>query len=386
MPRFSRIFFTIGTLALVALMLAILLGATTPAPGTEGSSTTNTQPAATAIAVFPASTSTISAPAARAMPPAPMPTVRTAPSSVPTAQATSSDEAVRIQDPYSTPPEPFAAINDTARAALINILCMPRSGGSLKPISGSGVIIDPRGVILTNAHVAQYVLLSEDPQVNLSCYIRTGAPAEAQYSAQVLYFPTIWAQAHAAEITTVHPTGTGEHDYALLLITNTTDGSPLPATFPYLPYDTREAVAFTGDSVLVASYPAEFLGGVAAEYDLFPASSVTTVGQLITLNTNTVDLLSLGGVIEAQSGSSGGAVVNAWGKLVGLIVTTSTGTTTATRDLRALTLSYIDRDLSAQTGSGLNSLLAGNIGSEAADFTTNTAPSLINLFLTQLAK
>ena len=96
----------------------------------------------------------------------------------PNPQNTASDsEIYRIQNPYDAEPQSTDAVNQEARAALVNILC-ETSSGSLHPVSGSGVIIDPRGVILTNAHVAQYVLLASQPNVGLTCMIRTGSPAQ----------------------------------------------------------------------------------------------------------------------------------------------------------------------------------------------------------------
>jgi hypothetical protein len=298
----------------------------------------------------------------------------------------SSPQVTRIQDPYNFPAESFSTVNTDARSALVNILCMPRGGGSLAPISGSGVIIDPRGVILTNAHVAQYVLLSEDADINLSCQIRTGAPASAAWTANVLYIPPVWVSAHVSEINTAHPTGTGAHDYALLLINASISGSNLPAAFPYLPFDTREAVGFLGDQVLGASYPAEFLGGIAAENDLSPVSSVGPISQLLTLGTDTVDVISLGGVIEAQSGSSGGPVVNQWGRLVGIIATTSDAPTTAGRDLRAITMSYITRDIQIQTGSDLATFLSGDLSAKEDAFNTDTAPGLLKQYIQLLSQ
>src|SRR5262249_40009122 len=88
-------------------------------------------------------------------------------------QQDSIDQATRTENPSPFPPKSFPEVNAAPRSALVNILCMPQSG-ALQPISGSGVFIDPRGVILTNAHVAQYVLLSESAQINLNCMIRTG--------------------------------------------------------------------------------------------------------------------------------------------------------------------------------------------------------------------
>ncbi len=300
-------------------------------------------------------------------------------STSPTSTSTS-NQVRRIVDPYSTPPVSIEAVNDMARSALVNIICTNRGGGSFHPISGSGVIIDPRGVILTNAHVAQYVLLSESLRIDLSCVIRSGAPAQAHWFADVLYIPPIWVGAHSGEINTDKPTGTGEHDYALLRIVGSIDGSQLPAAFPYLSPDVRDGIGFLDDSVLAASYPAEFLGGIQAENNLYSATSVTTIKQLLTFATTSIDLVSIGGIIEAQSGSSGGAVVNAWNRLIGIITTTSEGTTTAARDLRAITLSYIDRDLEAQTGVSLESMLQGDLTAKVDAF-KDTALSLIQMYL-----
>ncbi|MBI5457668.1 trypsin-like peptidase domain-containing protein [Candidatus Kaiserbacteria bacterium] len=295
------------------------------------------------------------------------------------------NQALRIKNPYSFAPVSFESINAITRPALVNILCTPRGAASLSPISGSGVIIDPRGVILTNAHVAQYVLLSQSSRINLSCVIRTGAPATPRWHAEILYIPPVWVEVHAPEIEMKNPVGTGEHDYALLRITGTVDSTPLPSYFPHLPVDTREAIGFKDDQVLVATYPAEFLAA-AAQFNMYPASSVTTIGALMTFATKTVDLISLGGIIEAQGGSSGGAVVNAWGRLIALISTTSEGETTATRDLRAVTLSYINRDLATQTQFDIATTLGGDIVAEALDFNTHTAPRLIDLYVAQLGK
>lgn len=289
----------------------------------------------------------------------------------------------RIEHPYPFPPQPFDVTNAETRLALVNILCGARSG-SFRPTSGSGVIIDPRGVILTNAHVAQYVLLASDPKVDLSCIIRGGSPARPLWNVEVLYIPPAWVKEHANEITLSRSMSTGEHDYALLRIKGTIDGSPMPVGFPYLLPDAREAIGFIDDPVLVASYPAEFIGGITSQFSLFSASSITNIKDLLTFTEKTIDVISLGGIIEAQSGSSGGAVTNAWGRLIGIISTTSEGTTTAQRDLRAITLSYINRDLSLQSGFDLPTILAGDVGAQTAAFNTNDAPALLKLLIDRI--
>jgi len=312
-------------------------------------------------------------------------TVASAPKKVPVAAQTEPVfEISRIENPYPTPPRSFDDVNMTVRGALVNILCMSPHGASIRPISGSGVIIDPRGVILTNAHVAQYVLLSQSPRIDLSCTIRVGSPAVAKWKAEVLFIPPVWVSEHVKEINTSHPMGTGEHDYALLRITGSVDSSPLPAAFPFLSFDTREVIGFLGDPVLGAGYPAEFVGSFNALNNLYTVSSVSKIDQLMTFPGNTVDAFSIGGVIEAQSGSSGGPVVNAWDKLIGMITTTSDGATTADRALHALTLSYIDRDLRAQTGQGLASYLEGDLAAKEQDFNTTWLQHLIDMYIKQI--
>jgi S1-C subfamily serine protease len=302
----------------------------------------------------------------------------------PQASTTASDvlRVTRISSPYAFPPQSFDVINNQTRLALVNIFCGARNG-TFKPISASGVIIDPRGVILTNAHVAQYFLLSSSPIVDLSCVIRSGSPAYPLWKADVLFIPPSWVKAHAGDIVQAKPVGTGEYDYALLRITENINGQPLPV-FPFVPMDTREAIGFTDDSVLVASYPAEFVGGISTQLNLYPVSSVTNIKNMLTFDNRYVDAISLGGIIGAQSGSSGGGVVNAWGQLVGIISTTSEGATTDARDLHAVTLSYINRSIVTESGRDLQSILSDDVVHESNVFNATIAPSLRQLLIDQI--
>ena len=115
-------------------------------------------------------------------------------------------------------------VNADTRAALVNILCLTGGGGYFKPISGSGVFIDSRGIILTNAHIGQFFLLRDFPvKDNVTCTIRTGSPAQNTYTARLLYLPPVWIDANAKQITSQEAMGTGENDFALLLVTGSTD-------------------------------------------------------------------------------------------------------------------------------------------------------------------
>jgi len=287
--------------------------------------------------------------------------------------------ANRVSDPYPFPPESFITVNERAFAALVNILCTTNTD-NLPSISGSGVIIDPRGVILTNAHIAQYVLLAQSGRTAISCVVQSGFPARPLWSAEVLYIPPVWIKEHAADITSAHPVGTGEHDYALLRMTGVIDPNVIPPQSIALPIDVRGAIAFLGDLVLSASYPAEFIGDTT-QYGLLPLSSISKIEELLTFSSQSVDVISLGNVPGAQSGSSGGPVVNAWGRVVGLITTTSAAATLSERELRAITLSYINNDLVRQTGSSLEAFLADDIAEKAKSFREHQAPALIEALI-----
>jgi hypothetical protein len=113
---------------------------------------------------------------------------------------------------------------------------------------------------------------------------------------------------------------------------------------------------------------------------------MTTIKKLLTFIQQTVDLISLGGIIQAQGGSSGGAVVNEWNRLIGLIVTTSPGETTGERDLRALTLSYIDRDMAVQTGQNLTAFLGSDVTSATMAFNEKVVPNLLAQYLHALTE
>ncbi|MBI3573895.1 trypsin-like peptidase domain-containing protein, partial [Candidatus Kaiserbacteria bacterium] len=234
------------------------------------------------------------------------------------------------------------SLNDTVRASTINILCATLSGGPLNSISASGVIIDSRGIILTNAHVGQFFLLKDYPSPDfVQCIIRTGSPATPKYTAELLFISPSWIADNAYKINQEKPQGNGEHDYAFLRITGTVNQNiAMPARFPFLPIATNPPN--TGQDVLLTGYPAGFLGGITVATNLYSASAYARVGNLYPFedNTNTADLFSIGGSVVAQQGSSGGAVSDVNGVLVGLISTTSEAPDTASRDLQAISTPY----------------------------------------------
>lgn len=273
----------------------------------------------------------------------------------------------------------FDDINRATRDSLVNILCVTKSAGSLNPITGTGVVIHPSGIILTNAHIAQYFLLKDLWYPNyIECSIRTGNPAQAKYTAKLLYISSDWIEQNVDMIKSQNPKGTGESDFALIAIGNPIDGSKRPAAFPYVMPDYQEKDR-TNDDVLIAAYPAGFLGGVNIQKELYSVSTIAKVSKAMSFTGHTYDFLALTGNVAAQKGSSGGAVVSSQNLLTGLIVTVTEALSTADRELGAITLSHIHQSFSKQTGLDLATFLNEDTVAQEKQFSTNTLPRLQKL-------
>lgn len=355
-----------------------------PATITVQEATTSPFTIATATnAVIPPAKGSVAttAPKSAAVPPTP----KTAPVSVST---TSSTVPAVPSPPPAISNETIARTNTGVRPSIVNILCNFRTVNTSSYISGSGIIVDSHGVVLTNAHVAQFFLLKNYPsRGGTTCVIRTGSPATSAYLASLLYLPPLWIDKNASQILATQPKGTGERDYAFLYITGPAQfASPLPSSFPALSLSLD--ILAQGDPVLLAGYPAGFLDANGVQRNLYISSAVSAIQQLYTFNSpSEVDLVSLGGTVVSQSGSSGGAVVDLTnGKLTGLIATESEGTTTASRDLRAVTLDYINRNLKADGQGGIAGLLSGDFLAASEKFNTDIAPDLTNQLTAAIEK
>ena len=256
----------------------------------------------------------------------------------------------------------FEAINTKVRTAVVNIFCLAK-GNSLQPITGSGVFIDPRGIILTNAHIGQYFLLDDF----IDCYIRTGNPAAIKYRAKLIYISQKWIKENSKNIIVENPKGTGESDYAFLAIEKTIDNNPLPSQFPYLDMEIEKDIR-KNDLVLIAGYPAGFLGGISIQNNLFVLSSIGTVTEVFTFSENSIDLFSINGSLLAQKGSSGGAVVNKDTKIVGIVATATQELETKERELRTITTNHVDRSLFSEISKNTPSFFSGDILEKIINF------------------
>jgi S1-C subfamily serine protease len=236
----------------------------------------------------------------------------------------------------------------------------------LQSISGSGILIDPKGIILTNAHVAQYFLLADR---GVSCSIRAGSPATDQYKASLIYISPSWIHANASVLAQMAPIGTGEYDFALLAITQSETSTALSSSFPYIPLAMMSPDK--GTPIVIASFGAQFLDYTQIESSLSPTVVFGSVKDVFTFGTNTIDALDLGGSAAAQEGSSGGGLTDSTGTLIGTITTSTIVGATNTRSLSAITASYIRSEYASEmAGSSLDVLLSVPTASSITDFAT----------------
>lgn len=256
------------------------------------------------------------------------------------------------------------------RGVLVNILCYAPSGSGVHSISGSGIFVDPKGIILTNAHIAQYFLLADR---GVSCKVRSGSPATDQYAAGLIYIPPAWITANASLLTQANPSGTGEYDFAFIGVTKSLTATALPSSFPSMPLATLPLV--TGVPIVIGSYGAQFLESSQIQSNLFPTVVFGSVKNIFTFATSTIDVLALGGSAAAQEGSSGGGVANALGEIAGTITTSTMEGATDTRQLNAITASYIRSAFLAETGLSLDTLLSMPVEAAIASF-ASTATGL----------
>lgn len=370
----------------IAFLLGIFVVAFSNTTPIQRAPTTSTRTATSTLLVIPSVTmpsitlspvepreavATTTAPVTTSapLPPAPKKIVQTPPSkAVQPATSTPVTPAQPVAAPLTTTSSGNVSLDasaSTLRNALVNIICYVSPGSGFHSISGSGVIIDPKGIILTNAHIAQYFLLADR---SAACTIRTGNPARNAYNAALIYISPAWLQANTSVLTDAAPSGTGEYDFAFLAITKSITTDVLPSVFPSLPLAINPPVA--GTPIIIASYGAQFLEASQIQSSLFPTVVFGLVKDVFTFKTNTIDVLALGGSAAAQEGSSGGGVADARGTLVGTITTSTTQGATDTRSLSAITASYIRSEYASEMGSALDLLLSQPITTSVAEFAT----------------
>ena len=273
------------------------------------------------------------------------------------------------------------------KEALVNVYCTYTNDNSIRTTTGTGFFVHPDGVVLTNAHVAQFLLLETvTDRGTTECVIRSGNPATPRYLASLLYIPPAWIQSNAASLMDEAPTGTGERDYALLHTYASVDRTPMPAQFPALAVDTSLLTRNTiNQAVSAAGYPIADSNRDRSLSTLYPAHATTSISNLYTFGTNLADVMSLRGSVVGMQGSSGGPILNEAGQVIGLITTRGDDRADGAGSLRAISLSYIDRTIAQETGFSFGRNISGNIPLRAQIFTDTLQPFLTRMLERELS-
>jgi S1-C subfamily serine protease len=180
--------------------------------------------------------------------------------------------------------------------------------------------------------------------------------------------------ANAAKINEASPKGTGEDDYALLVVTSKTDGTPITSPVTYIAPEINSDVE-PGTSVLEIAYPADYLDGDLISRELYSSSAVSQIEGVYSYDGVTKEFIALGGSVVAQHGSSGGAIVDTAGKLIAIITSVTEESSTDKRELGAITLVHIDKSI-RQSSVTLTEFLISDAHNLADQFEVKLRPSL----------
>lgn len=266
------------------------------------------------------------------------------------------------------------ATTSPAQDATVNLLCRLKSGNKQYTTSGSGVFVSERGVILTNAHVAQYFLFTSGKgRVRGSCEVRTGSPAKKAYTAELLYLPSSWIDANADALKKQERKGSGEGDFALIYVTGATKGGTLPERFPYVQPSFLAPVQ--GDTVTISGYPTYGRKLKDIQKKLQQVTTTSTIANVRSFSPSESipELMTIASSSVASAGVSGGPVLRADNTLGGIVVTKSD------MQLRAITPFHMNSHITAETDTTLTGMLLGDLAARAATNRTLITPKQVIL-------
>ncbi len=242
---------------------------------------------------------------------------------------------------------------------VVNIVCLEQTSTFTRLSSGSGVLVSSSGLVITNAHVAYPFLQTKQfNKDTYTCTVRRADTANFGYNAELVYYPLDWLADNRDVIKDPSPIGTGEDDYAILLITSPLALAPNPGSFQFASLDVSSSDLKSDIPVTVAGYPSSNSG--IFEIDTNPGLKVaqTYINEFFTFSTRSFDVMRTGINDVAKRGSSGGGVFKD-NALYGIVVTTND--TGEGSYLNALTMPYIKDDFEKDTGMNLDEFVTTSL-------------------------
>jgi hypothetical protein len=263
---------------------------------------------------------------------------------------------------------------------VVNIYCIQKVGTLRKTFTGSGILINNDGTILTNAHVAQFPLVAEK-NTSVTCTARSGSKTEQAHPIKVVFVSPKWSETNAPFINTGGTTQTGVYDYALLKITGR-NMDQIGLSPINISYETQPI----GSSMILKSYPADILA-------TSPNTNLTLMTERVSLDkrerfssyvgetSEQFDILETGPSTLAQRGSSGGLIATLGNNMQAMItIVLQPRSQGQNKPIRGITPYHINKDLSEYVSGGLESISL--YGSQVLEtkFAQQDKERLANLF------
>lgn len=273
--------------------------------------------------------------------------------------------------PAQTPP------TEEILETLVTIQCSyTTNDGNRQTTSGSGTVINEEGIVLTSAHVAQYMLLS-NTTYNSDCTITSNTDGTPEYQGTVLYISPAWLAHNVSKLEETNPQGTGERDYALLILSKDSAATEDP-TFPYLSIVEEEiTVDVYRNPVTVAGFPTTPEWYTQETDRLSAIVDQSRVAKLYTFGDGLIDLLGLTGTTLGERGASGGPVISQTGEIIALIASRDDDEDLGTGSLRAITITHIKHTLESESGASLSTHLAPGYETRAELFNQTIQEALL---------
>jgi hypothetical protein len=276
-------------------------------------------------------------------------------------------------------------INAEIRKATVNIICTSKYGGYFNIVSGSGILLNESGLILTNAHIAQYLFIRDNlKEDSMECYLRSGDPAKGKFQLDLVFIPYTWVSKNAKNVNENKTIGSGENDFAILKVRDYPIDKPFEIHINFI-LDDKTAL-IKGEDVLVSGYPGQLLGGILAQTDLHMVSSIGNIIGIFSFSESLQpELIEITNTVLAQGGVSGGPVFDLDGQLIAMVTTASDAEDKVDRrKIGAITMFHVKDIIFKETGLSLERIIIDNQWTKLRQFFDSKSKEMFEMLKNKL--